>query len=40
MLSGGIATFASSTFTVGAHAIKAVYAGDANFKVSTSAVLQ
>jgi hypothetical protein len=40
MLSGGIATFASATLTVGTHAIKAVYAGDANFKPSTSAVLQ
>jgi Bacterial Ig-like domain (group 3) len=40
MFSGGIATFASSTFTVGTPAIKAVYAGDANFKASTSAVLQ
>jgi len=38
-LSGGIASFATPALSVGTHSIKAVYAGDVNFKTSTSAVL-
>jgi hypothetical protein len=33
------ATYSTSTLSVGAHAIKAVYAGDGNFKGSTSSVV-
>ncbi len=35
----GVATFSTSTFTVGTHALSAVYAGDTNFATSTSAGL-
>jgi Bacterial Ig-like domain (group 3) len=35
-LSGGSATFTTSTFPVGANYIKAVYGGDSKFVVSTS----
>jgi hypothetical protein len=35
-LSGGSASFATSTLKVGTNAIKAVYAGDSNFASSTS----
>jgi hypothetical protein len=38
-LSGGVATFATTTLTAGSHSITAVYGGDANFSGSTSAVL-
>ncbi len=38
-LSGGVATFSTSTLSVGVHSITAVYSGDANFTASTSAVL-
>jgi uncharacterized protein YlbG (UPF0298 family) len=38
-LSGGTATYVDTALTNGAHAITAVYSGDANFKASTSAVL-
>jgi hypothetical protein len=38
-LTGGTATFTTSSLAVGTHSIKAVYAGDTNFKTSTSAVL-
>lgn len=37
-LSGGTATLSTSALTVGAHSITAVYAGDAGFTGSTSAV--
>ena len=39
-VSGGVATFTTSTLSVGTHSIKAVYAGDTNFKTSTSAVVK
>src|SRR5262249_53598589 len=40
-LSGGVATSgATSTLTVGAHAITAVYSGDANFNTSTGTLTQ
>ena len=38
-LSGGIASFTTSSLAVGTHSIKVVYSGDTNFKTSTSAVL-
>ena len=38
-VSGGIATFSTSTLSVGTHSIKAVYGGDTNFKTSTSSLL-
>jgi hypothetical protein len=38
-LSGDTATYTSSAFRVGSHAIRAVYAGDANYTAGTSAVL-
>lgn len=38
-VASGIATFATSTLTLGSHSIKAVYSGDANFAGSASAVL-
>jgi serine protease len=38
-LSGGAATFSTSTLTVGSHNITAVYGGDANFNPSTSVTL-
>jgi hypothetical protein len=39
-LSNGTASFTTSSLTVGTHSIKVVYAGDTNFKTSTSAVLE
>ena len=39
-LTNGTASFTTSSLTVGTHSIKAIYAGDANFKASTSAVLK
>ena len=39
-LTGGTATFTTSSLAVGTHSIKAVYVGDPNFKTSTSAVLK
>jgi hypothetical protein len=39
VLSSGRASFTTSTLIVGTHAITVVYAGDANFKTSTSATL-
>ena len=39
-LTNGTASFTTSSLAVGTHSIKAVYAGDANFKTSTSAVLK
>jgi MYXO-CTERM domain-containing protein len=36
---GGIATFATTTLTVGAHSITAAYGGSASYDVSTSATL-
>ena len=39
-LTSGTASFTTSSLAVGTHSIKAVYAGDANFKTSTSAVLK
>jgi len=38
-LSGGIATFASSSLGAGSHSITAAYGGDANFTTSTSAAV-
>jgi hypothetical protein len=38
-LAGGIATLTTSALTVGTHTITAVYAGNGNFKASTSAAL-
>ena len=38
-LSGGIATFATSSLTIGNHSITAVYNGDANFLASTASAL-
>ena len=37
-LSAGVATFSTSTLTVGTHPITAVYSGDPNFTTSTSPV--
>jgi hypothetical protein len=37
-LSGGQATFSTSTLSIGSHSIAAVYGGDANFTGSTSAI--
>ena len=39
-LTSGTASFTTSSLAVGTHSIKAVYAGDTNFKTSTSAVLK
>ena len=39
-VSGGVATFSTSSLSTGTHSIKAVYEGDTNFKTSTSAVLR
>ena len=39
-LTSGTASFTTSSLAVGTHSIKAVYAGDTNFKASTSAVLK
>ena len=39
-LTNGTASFTTSSLAVGTHSIKAVYAGDTNFKSSTSAVLK
>jgi len=39
-LTNGTASFTTSTLAVGTHSIKIVYAGDTNFKTSTSAVLK
>jgi fibronectin-binding autotransporter adhesin len=39
-LNNGTASFTTSSLAVATHSIKAVYAGDTNFKVSTSAVLK
>ena len=39
-LANGTASFTTSSLTVGTHSIKVVYAGDTNFKTSTSAVLK
>ena len=39
-LTNGTASFTTSSLAVGTHSIKAVYAGDTNFKASTSAVLK
>ena len=39
-LTSGTASLTASSLAVGTHSIKAVYAGDANFKTSTSAVLK
>jgi hypothetical protein len=39
-LSGGAASFTSSSLSVGTHSIKVVYSGDNDFKTSTSAVLR
>jgi Bacterial Ig-like domain (group 3) len=38
-LSGGIATFTTSSLSVGTHSIKAVYSGSSDCQTSTSAVL-
>ncbi len=38
-VSGGVATFTTSSLAVGTDSIKAIYGGDTNFKTSTSAVL-
>ena len=38
-LSGGTASFTTSSLSVGTHSIKVVYSGDSNFKTSTSSVL-
>ena len=38
-LTGGVATFTTSSLPIGTHSIKVVYGGDTNFKSSTSAVL-
>jgi hypothetical protein len=35
----GVATFATSTLSVGSHSITAVYGGDGNFNTSTSSIL-
>ena len=39
-LTNGTASFTTSSLAVGTHSIKVVYAGDTNFKTSTSAVLK
>ena len=39
ILSGGLATFTTSSLTVGTHSITALYSGDGNFSASTSPVL-
>jgi hypothetical protein len=39
-LTKGTASFTTSTLAVGTHSIKIVYAGDTNFKTSTSVVLK
>jgi hypothetical protein len=39
-VSAGVATFSTSSLSVGTHSIKAIYGGDTNFKTSTSAVLR
>lgn len=39
MLSGGLASFITTSLSVGSHSITAVYRGDSNFTGSTSAVL-
>ena len=39
-LSGGTASFTTSTLTVGTHNIAAIYGGDGTFKASTSAAVQ
>jgi hypothetical protein len=39
-LNNGTASFTTSSLAVGTHSIKAVYAGDTNFKASTSVVLK
>jgi Bacterial Ig-like domain (group 3) len=38
-VSGGVATFTTSSLSMGTHSIKAVYSGDTNFKTSTSTAL-
>jgi len=38
-LNGGVATFTTSSLSVGSHPVTAVYAGDANFSPSTSNVV-
>jgi hypothetical protein len=38
-LAGGVATFATSSLSIGTHSITAFYGGDSNFNPSTSAVL-
>ena len=38
-LSGGIASFTTTSLSVGTHSIKVVYGGDGDFKTSTSSVL-
>ena len=35
-LSGGVATFSTSSLAIGSHTITAVYGGDTNFNGSTS----
>ncbi|MER5368259.1 Ig-like domain-containing protein, partial [Streptomyces sp. NPDC002722] len=37
-LSGGVATFATSTLAIGTHSLTAVYNGSGNFNISTSPV--
>lgn len=39
MLSGGVATLATTTLAAGSHSITAIYSGDANFVTLTSAAL-
>lgn len=39
-LSGGVASFATTSLTVGRHAVTATYSGDANYDTSKSGVLQ
>jgi Bacterial Ig-like domain (group 3)/FG-GAP-like repeat len=38
-ISGGVATFSTTSLVVGPHSFTAIYAGDSNFNASTSAVL-
>ncbi len=40
IITGGIATFSTSSLSVGIHSIKAVYSGDSDFKASTSTILK
>ncbi len=40
MLNDGVATYSTSSLSVGTHSITAVYSGDDNFKTSTSGVLK